>query len=632
MVGGKEMVKNYKKLAEDIVENVGGTSNIDSVHHCATRLRFTLKNSNKSKDQEIEKLDGVSATVKKGGQYQVIIGASIGEVYEEVAKILPDSTTPDDDQHEATQSEDTGMVQRLVGFLTGVFTPIITPISGAGMLRALIAILTTFNLISAESQTYYIMNFVSDSLFYFLPILLAFSTANKVKANPYLAAVLGGVLLHPNFGELVTTGESVNLFGLPVGLFSYASSVIPIILIVIVQKYIESFSRKITPDTIKIVIVPMLTLLFTSIIALVVVGPLGFYAGEIAAIGFGWLASEASWLPPTLIGAFLPIMVMIGMHHAVAPIGIVQLASTGSEGIFGPGAMVSNVSMGAAMFGTAMGNKRQDNKQLGFANGITAFMGITEPALYSVAIPKQYPLIAAMIGGGIGGFYAGITDTVRYATGVSGLPAVVLYIGDDFNDLINISIAVVISIVIAGGLSFVLSKRFEDGEEEEPAVIEDNPLVVTLENTNIHSPVKGQLVALSDVNDEVFSSGALGKGIGIKPSDGNVYAPFDAKVVSLFPTNHAIGLKSDTGVELLIHIGIDTVELDGQYFQSFVNQEQKVSQGDLLIRFEPEKIKEAGYETDVIVVVTNTDQFETVESSNAIESMNDETVILNVRT
>lgn len=626
------MAKNYEELARNIIDNVGGTSNIDSAHHCATRLRFVLKDFDKPDDKKIEGLDGVTATVKKGGQYQVVIGASINEVYEEVAKILPDSDTSEDNNSENSNSKDTGVMERIINFLTGVFTPIITPLSGAGMLKALLAVLTTFNLISAESQTYYIMSFVADSLFYFLPILLAFSTANKVKANPYLAAVMGGVLLHPNFSELVSAGDPLSLFGLPVGLFSYASSVIPIILIVIVQKYIENVARKITPDTIKIVIVPMLTLLFTSVIALVVVGPLGFYAGEIVAVGFGWLAREASWLPPTIIGAFLPIMVMFGIHHAVAPVGIVQLAATGSEGIFGPGAMVSNIAMGAAMIGTALGSKRKDNKQLSYANGITAFMGITEPALYAVALPKKYPLVAAMIGGGIGGFYAGITNTVRFATGVSGIPAVVLYIGEDFSNLINISIASTITIIVTGVLSFVLSKRFEKDGEEEPAIIEDDPLLVTLDNTNIYSPVEGHVVKLSEVNDEVFSSGALGQGVAIKPSDGKVYAPFDAEVISLFPTNHAIGLRSDTGVELLIHIGIDTVELNGQYFQTYVNQEQKVSRGDLLISFEPEKIEKAGYETDVIVVVTNSDQFETIDTSNDIQLVNNDAKVINAIT
>lgn len=622
------MAKNYEELAKDIIKNVGGVSNIDSAHHCATRLRFTLKDSNLPNDKELESLNGVTAIVKKGDQYQVIIGASINEVYEQVAKLLPADNTPDDDTIENNQLDDTGIMQKVIDFLTAVFTPIITPLSGAGMLRALMAILVTFNLITGESQTYYVLNFVSDSIFYFLPILLAFSTATRVKANPYIAAVLGGVLLHPSFSALVTAGETVSLFGLPVGLFSYGSSVIPIILIVIIQKYVENISRKITPDTIKIVIVPMLTLLFTSIIALVVVGPLGFYAGEVAAVGFAWLSNEASWLPPTLIGALLPIMVMFGMHHAVAPVGIVQLTATGSEGIFGPGAMVSNVAMGAAMFGTALGSKRENDKQLSYANGITAFMGITEPALYAVALPKKYPLIAAMIGGGIGGLYAGITSTVRYATGISGIPAVVLYIGDDFGDLINISIAIVITIVVTGILSFIFSRRYEEENEIELTMVEDETKAITLNNTDIPSPVAGQLIELSEVNDEVFSSGALGKGVGIKPTDGNIYAPFDAEIVSLFPTNHAIGLKSDTGVELLIHVGIDTVELNGKYFKSVVNQGQKVNKGDLLINFEPEKIAEAGYETDVIVVVTNTDQFETVESVTTLNLIEDNTVVI----
>src|SRR5690625_988673 len=626
------MARDYETLAREIIENVGGSSNIDSARHCATRLRFVLKDFDKPDDEKIEQLDDVTATVKKGSKYEVIISSSIGEVYEEVAKQLPNNNTPDDDNIKTTKDEDTGVMETIISFLTAIFSPIITPLSGAGMLRALLAILTTFNLVSVDSQTYYILNFVSDSIFYFLLILLAFSTANRVKANPYIAAVLGGDLLHPNFSVLVTEGVPVSLFGLPVGLFSYASSVIPIILMVIIQKYIEKFARKITPDTVKIVIVPMLTILFTNDIELVAVNPLGFYEYKMTASDYKLLALEASWLPPTIIGALLQIMVMFGIHHAVAPVGIVQLTTTGSEGIFGPGAMVSNMAMGAAMFGTALGSKREDNKQLSIANGITAFMGITEPALYGVALPKKYPLIASIIGGGIGGFYAGITNTRLFATGVSGFPAVVLYIGDDFSHFYNILIAVAITVVVAGVLSFILSKRFEAGSDEEPAIIEEDPVIVTLENTDVYSPVAGQIVPLSEVNDEVFSSGALGKGIAIKPIDGNVYAPFDAEVVSLFPTNHAIGLKSDTGVELLIHIGIDTVELDGKHFESIVNQGQRVNHGDLLIRFEPEEIEKAGYETDVINVITNTNDFETVDPVEDLDTSNNDAIVLTVRT
>lgn len=316
-----------------------------------------------------------------------------------------------------------------------------------------------------------------------------------------------------------------------------------------------------------------------------------------------------------------------------------QLTSLGYEGIFGPGAMVSNISVGSAVLVTSFRTKSQKTKQVASANAITALMGITEPALYAVALPKKYPLVASIIGGAVGGFYAGITGTVRFATGSSGLPAIPLYIGEDISNVVNICIAIILTAVISAALTYVLSFKFdkEDVEvvpdsvaaqvEEDTPASEDEDSEAALEDVVVSNPIKGEIIPLSQVQDEAFASEALGKGFGIEPSEGIVVAPFDGKVATIFPSKHAIGLVSDSGAEVLIHVGLNTVELNGKYFESFVEAEQEVKKGDKLVTFEIDKIKEAGYPTQVPVVVTNTQQYSTIELLNEGESDQGEPVL-----
>lgn len=600
------MSKKYEKLAESIAAKVGGSDNVSTLAHCQTRLRFVLKDEKKADKEGIKKLNGVANVIESGGQFQVVIGTHVEEVYEEVVKFI----SPTEDT-QAVEKDTRNLLSKLIDFISGTFSPIIPAISGAGMVKALLAILVLFNIVSNESQTYYVISFIADAVFYFLPVLLAYTAATKLKCSPYLAVGLAGILLHPNFSALVAAGDAVSVFGVPMRLVSYGTSVIPILLIVFAQSYIEGFMRKITPNAVKIIFVPMVTIFVTGLLGLLILGPIGSYAGEYLALAFETLQNSGSWITPTIVGATLPIMVMFGLHHSVAPLGTMQVASLGYEGIWGPGVMVSNISVGIAVLVAGLRSKSKDTKQLASANGITALMGITEPGLYAIALPKKYPLIAAMIGGGIGGFYAGFTGTVRFATGSSGLPAIPLYIGEDIGNLINILIAIVIASVVTGVATYFLSFRFEKDDE---TIIVPESVEITLEDTTLMTPIEGEILPLSKVNDEAFSSEALGKGFAIEPSDGRVVAPFDGEVVTIFPTKHAIGLLSNTGVEVLIHIGIDTVKLDGKYFEAFVETGQPVTKGQLLVTFDLAKLREEGYVTQVPVVITNTHQYSTIEN------------------
>lgn len=614
------MSQKYNDLAQKIVSLVGGKENINTVYHCQTRLRFKLKDESKADQDALNNMDSVAKCLISGGVFQVVIGTHVKDVFEEVEKIVGPLENKEQDQ-----SEKKGILSVIIDFISGTFQPIIPALSGAGMVKAVLAILITFKIISTESQTYYILNFFADAVFYFLPMMLAYSEAQKLRCNPILAASVAGIMMHPNWNALVSAGKAVKLFEvIPFTLTTYTSTVIPVILVVLVQSYIEKYLEKWIPQAVKLVFVPMLTFLIMGPLALVVLGPIGSVLGGYLATFFKFLSTTAAWAPAVLIGGFLPIMVMFGLHNGVAPLGVMQMGELGYDSIFGPGCVCSNIAQATASSVVALRTKDKKMKQLATSGSITAYMGITEPTLYGVNLPKKYPLIASMIGGAAGGLYAGLTHTHRFATGSSGLPAVFLYIGNDtMTYFYNILIALVISFVVTAIVTYVLSLKFEN---QEVQTIEK----VHVNKGEILSPIQGKLYPLSDAKDEAFASETLGKGALIQPSNGKVYAPFDGTIVTLFPTKHAIGIVSDDGIEMLIHFGIDTVNLNGQHFTAFIEQGMKVKQGDLLLEADIEKIKAAGYETQVPVIITNSFNYQNIELSSK-EDVSYQDVILKVK-
>lgn len=614
------MSQKYNDLAQKIVSLVGGKENINTVYHCQTRLRFKLKDESKADQDALNNMDSVAKCLISGGVFQVIIGTHVKDVFEEVEKIVGPLENKEQDQ-----SEKKGILSVIIDFISGTFQPIIPALSGAGMVKAVLAILITFKIISTESQTYYILNFFADAVFYFLPMMLAYSEAQKLRCNPILAASVAGIMMHPNWNALVSAGKAVKLFEvIPFTLTTYTSTVIPVILVVLVQSYIEKYLEKWIPQAVKLVFVPMLTFLIMGPLALAVLGPIGSVLGGYLATFFKFLSTTAAWAPAVLIGGFLPIMVMFGLHNGVAPLGVMQMGELGYDSIFGPGCVCSNIAQATASSVVALRTKDKKMKQLATSGSITAYMGITEPTLYGVNLPKKYPLIASMIGGAAGGLYAGLTHTHRFATGSSGLPAVFLYIRNDtMTYFYNILIALVISFVVTAIVTYVLSLKFEN---QEVQTIEK----VHVNKGEILSPIQGKLYPLSDAKDEAFASETLGKGALIQPSNGKVYAPFDGTIVTLFPTKHAIGIVSDDGIEMLIHFGIDTVNLNGQHFTAFIEQGMKVKQGDLLLEADIEKIKAAGYETQVPVIITNSFNYQNIELSSK-EDVSYQDVILKVK-
>lgn len=532
-----------------------------------------------------------------GKRFHFKFGTHVADVFEEIEKLVEIS-------QDTTTQEKKGIFDTIIDFVAGTFQPIIPALSGAGMVKAVLALLVVFNVITTDSQTYYMLNVFADGVFYFLPILIAFTQAQKLKCNPILAAGVAAMLLHPNWSALVTAGDAVNFFNvIPFTLASYGSSVIPIILIIFVQSYVEKFLNKHIPKSINIVFVPMLTFLIMGTLAFSVLGPIGAIVGNYLATVFTFLAENASWAPALIIGTFLPIMVMFGIHNGVAPLGIMQMSQLGYDSIFGPGCVCSNMAQATAGAVVAFVTKDKITKETAIPGSITAYMGITEPLLYGVNLPKRYPLIASMIGGGLGGLYAGLTHAHRFATGSSGLPAVLLYIGDNtMTYFYNIIIAIVISIISTAIITFVLAKHFEKEETTDNLDTTQAPVITGQE---VMSPLTGEVLPIEKAEDEVFASKVMGDGVVILPETTDVYAPFDGTIATLFPTKHAIGLVSDKGAEILIHIGINTVDLNGEGFKAFVKQGDSVTKGDKLISFDKVAIENAGYSSQTMVIITN---------------------------
>ena len=611
------MSKKYEGLARDIVQLVGGKENVTQAYHCQTRLRFTLADEGKADEDAIKAHDGVVGVIHGAGQFQVCIGPHVADVFEEVEKLVDTG-----EKDVEAPAEKKGAFDRVIDFVAGTFQPIIPALSGAGMVKAVMALLTTFGVISAESQTYQMLNIFADGVFYFLPTLLAFTEAQKLKCNPILAAGVAAMLLHPSWSAFVSAAEPVSFFEvIPFTLASYGSSVIPIILIVFVQSFVEKWLNKHIPASVNLVFVPMLTFLVMGTLAFSVLGPIGYIVGEWLSVFFTFLAENAAWVPAVLIGGLCPVMVMFGIHNGIAPLGPIQMADLGYDSIWGPGNIVSNMAQASAGLVVALRSKK--DRKVAMPGAITAFMGITEPILYGTNLPKKYPLVAAMIGGACGGLYAGLTQTHRFATGSGGLPAVLLYIGDGtMQHLINIIVAMVIAVVVSGGLTFVLFGHFE--KDDEPVDEKDElpesaapaaPATPVLASGTLVAPIAGEVLPMESCSDPIFAGKGMGDGCVVVPADGSLVSPCDGTVSLVADTGHAVGLVSDQGAEILIHIGIDTVNLAGKPFMARVAPGERVRAGQPLMDVDLAQIKAAGLSTETMVIVTNTPDFSAVATT-----------------
>lgn len=591
---------NYQKLANDIMKAVGGIENVSFLTNCATRLRMTFHDESQIDLEKIKQIEGVVGAVYKGGQYQIIIGTDVGNVRQEIEKMGTINPTSQD-----KKSSRKGL-DSLMETVSGFFTPVIPILIGGGMLKALLTILNFVGILTTETQSYYIINFAADAAFYFLPIYIGYSVASKLKCNPYMGAFLGAILLHPNFTALVSAEEPVSLFGLPVTLVNYSSSVVPSILACLLLKYVEIFAEKVTPKPVKFLMKPLITLIILVPVTLCALGPLGYWIGTALASFANYLNTVAPWLVSTLMGAFMPLLVLTGMHWSFAPIIVQSYASFGYEAIMGPGSFVSNICQGAASLAVALKTKNQELKQIASSAGITALCGVTEPALFGVTLKNKKILYSVLIGGAVGGLYAGINGVVRYTSGTPGLLTFAVFIGENPMNIVHAFISVGIGFVVTFALTYFVAFK----ETEQTSLPSQ-----TNKKIQLTAPMEGELHRIEDVEDDAFSHEILGKGIAILPTKGEVVAPFDGKVLTAFPTKHAIGLVDENGIELLIHIGIDTVKLEGKYFELYVNSGDTVKKGDVLVKFDIEKIVAEGCSIMSPIVITNSQDFTDIQKA-----------------
>ncbi|HHT7641167.1 beta-glucoside-specific PTS transporter subunit IIABC [Streptococcus suis] len=589
----------YKNTALAILEAVGGEKNVLRATHCVTRLRLELKDENIVSDERVKSISGVLGIMKKNGQYQIILGNDVANYYKEFTALGKF------DSDSVQQVKKANVLEQVIEYIAGSMTPLIPAMLGGGMIKVLVIVLPMLGLLKADSQSISFLAFFGDAPYHFMPIFLAYSASQKLKVTPALAMSVAGILLHPNFVQMVSSGDPLHFLGAPVTPASYGSSVIPILIMVWLMKYIEAVFNKVTPAVTKSFLQPTLVLLVSGFIALVLVGPLGVILGE----GLSQLVEQmhgvAGWLTLAVLGAIMPFIVMTGMHWAFAPIFLAASIATPDVLIL-PAMLGSNLAQGAASMAVAFKSKNSNTKQIAFAAGFSAlFAGVTEPALYGVTLKYKKPLYAAMIGGGLAGLFVGLTGVKAYLFAVPSLIALPQFIySEAASNITNAMIAAAISIIVTFILAYFL------GIDEETSTVNLEKVAPGISSRkNVFSPLSGQILPLEKVNDATFSKKMLGEGVAIIPKDGKVYAPFDGAVTSLFPTKHAIGLTSDEGVELLIHFGLETVELKGRGFVSHVSDGEKVEKGQLMLEVDVEMLVAEGYDIVTPVVVTNTQEY-----------------------
>lgn len=616
----------YEQLAQDIIKYVGGKENINSVVHCITRLRFKLKDESKAQTEILKNMDGVVTVMKSGGQYQVVIGNHVPDVYKAVVDaggFAAQKEVAEDDN-----SKDTNLLNRFIDIVASIFTPILGVLAATGMIKGFTALFTAVGWLDTTSGTYHILHIVGDALFYFLPVFLGYTAIKKFGGSQFLGIAIGASLVYPTVTSLATGDPLYTLFagtvfespvyltflGIPVILMNYSSSVIPIILATYVASKVEGFFKRITPDVIKTFVVPFLTLLVVVPATFIVIGPIATWAGQLLGAGTAWIYD----LNPTIAGAFLggfwQIFVIFGLHWGLVPIAFNNLGVMGSDPILATIFAASFAQIGAVL-GVWLKTRNQKLKSLSIPAFISGVFGVTEPAIYGVTLPKKRPFIMSLIGASIGGAILGAVGARLYMIGGLGIFMIPTFISPE-EGITAAFWGVMISMVVAFVLAFVLTYLFggvnkdenelplEKGEPVNPDG-DDDRAAVSLEDEVLVSPFKGQVLSLCDIKDEAFASGALGQGLAVVPSEGKLFAPASGVVSALFPTKHAVGITTEKGAEILIHVGMDTVKLEGTFFSSHVKQGDRVTKGQLLIDFDIEKIKEAGYEITTPILITN---------------------------
>ena len=623
-------MSKYENLAKEILENVGGKENINSLTHCVTRLRFRLKDESKANDEALKNNPGVVTVMKSAGQYQVVIGNHVPLVYADVCELAGISNGTQQVEEEAPQ----GLFNKLIDIISGCFQPILGPLCAAGIIKGLNALLvfilgSSFN----NSGTYMILNAIGDSIFNFLPIILAYTAAKKFNVNIIVGMIIGATLCYPTIqtdtlsaagkaiGTLPFIGSYYTKFiGIPFVSGNYTSTVVPVICIVALAAQIQKIAKKFVPEMLQNFFVPFFVLIISLPIGLLVIGPVVSLLTTVLSNMFAGLYAFSPIVTAFVIGALWQCLVIFGLHWALVPMAMVNIGNLGYDTIL-PGMLGTTFAATGVLAAMYLKLKDENKKALAIPGVISAFCGVTEPAIYGFLLPEKTPFVFSCIGGAVGGAIMGTVAVKQYVIGGLGIFSVVNFISPKGNatGMIVSLIAGAVSLVVG----FVLTMIFYKTNDQQV----ENKEVTKLEEETILAPIKGEVKPIEESSDAAFASGALGKGVVILPEEGKVYAPVTGTVTVLFPSLHAIGITSDAGVELLIHIGINTVQLNGEGFTAHIKQGDQIKQGQLLVEFDMNKIKEAGYTLETPVLVTNYVDLKEVKNTNASSVQLQETLM-----
>lgn len=612
----------YEKLAKEILENVGGKENINSLTHCITRLRFRLKDESIANDEALKNNPGVVTVMKSAGQYQVVIGNHVPAVFEDVCSIAGISNDAPAAEAEAPK----GVLDTLIDIISGCFQPILGPLCAAGIIKGLNALLVF--LLGAgfsTSGTYLVLNAIGDSIFYFLPIVLGYTAAKKFNVHPIVGMIIGAALCYPTIqtdalsaagkaiGTLPMIGAYYTKFlGIPFISGNYTSTVVPVICIVALAAQVQKIAKKYVPEMLQNFFVPFFVLIISLPIGLLVIGPVVGLLTQALSNFFAALYKFSPIVTTLVVGAFWQCLVIFGLHWALVPMCMVNIGNLGYDTIL-PGMLGTTFAATGIMIATYLKTKDPNKKALAIPATISAFCGVTEPAIYGFLLPEKTPFVFSCIGGAVGGAVMGALNAKMYVMGGLGIFAVVSYISPkgDASGLVAALICGAVSMVVGFLLAFFFGKK------EDKKVVEE---VLKANEETILAPIEGTIKPVEESSDAAFASGALGKGVIITPSAGKVYAPVSGTITVLFPSLHAIGITSDSGVELLIHIGINTVQLEGKGFTAHIKQGDHIECGQLLVEFDMDYITKEGYSLETPVLVTNYNDLKEIKITDKTNS------------
>lgn len=612
----------YNQLAKSIIENIGGKENIQSLTHCITRLRFKLKDENLANDDVLKGMEDIVTVMKSGGQYQVVIGNHVPQVYEEIMGMI-DLKQTNDTKDEKEKSDK--LLHRAIDIVSGIFQPILGIMAACGMLKGFDALFVAVGLYSAESGGSMILNAIGDALFTFLPLFLGYTAAKKFGLKPMIGLVVGAIMCYPSVqasalsqsrdmmytlfqDSMFAAPIYIDFFGIPIISLDYTGTVIPVILAVYFASKCEKLFNKIVPDLLKFFFVPMLTLLVALPVAFIVLGPIATFGSTIISEIVFAVRNYSPTVAGAIVGSTWQILVIFGMHWGFIPVYINNIMTMGFDNVMMPFFACTFATAGVVL-ALLIKSKDKKIKEMSLPNFLSSIFGVTEPAIYGILLPLKKPFIISCIAGGIGGAFYGFFNFRKFMVGGMGifeLPAMIEPDGSMGNLIVAIA-GIFISMIVAFILTLIFYKEKATAYEHVEEQIQEEKQEQTsgLSKEVLASPIKGQVVPLAEIEDAAFASGVLGSGVAIVPTEGIVESPVNGEVTALFPTLHAIGITSENGVEILIHVGLDTVQLEGKGFEAFVQMGDRIEQGQKLIAFNMETIEQAGYSIVTPVVITN---------------------------